>query len=482
MTSESNHPGQTRAPETQDAPVLGDIATLPVFYRLAGRRVVIAGGGRAAVWKAELLAATGAQVDVFAARPDARMQAVAAHRSNLRIIERDWQPNDFELAVLVIGETDDATQAHAMNAAARAAGAHLNVIDKPQWSSFQFGAMVERSPLIVAISTDGGAPVFGQAIRTRIETLLPDGLRFWARAAKSWRSKVTALKLDTDARRKIWERFARRALAEPDRAPADSDLTELMAAAPGARERPAGAVWLVGAGPGDPELLTMRAVRALQSADVVLFDDLVSPEVLALARREADKVSVGKRGFKPSCTQEDICELIISLAREGRQVVRLKGGDPMVFGRANEEIDALDAAGITVAVVPGVTAASAAAASLGLSLTERTTARRLQFVTAHARSGALPDDLNWPALADPLASTVVYMGVRTLDVFCAQLVAHGLPPDTPAMLVERASHADQRNIAGTVTTLPQLVADAGIKGPALTIVGAVARERNPAAS
>ena len=457
-----------------------ELSVLPVFYKLSGRRVLIAGNSRAAVWKVELLAATGAQVDVYAVKPDARILALAAQAGNVRVFERHWSTNDFAQAVLAVAEAEDEREALALQKAAASAGAHLNIIDKPQWSTFLFGSIVERSPLVIGISTDGGAPVLGQSIRARIETLLPDGLRRWASAARAWRPKVAALGLDIHARRKIWEKFTRLALAEPERAPADHDLASLVqgAGAEPAATAQTGMVMLVGAGPGDPELLTLRAVRALQSADAVLFDDLVSQQVLDFARRESDKISVGKRGFKPSCTQEDICELMIALAREGKYVVRLKGGDPMVFGRANEEIAALEAAGIPVSVVPGVTAASAAAASLGLSLTERNLARRLQFVTAHARGGSIPNDLNWKALADPLATTIVYMGVRTLPEFCARLVREGLPPDMPAVMVERASHPDERSLAGTLATLPGIVAKAGVKGPALTIIGPAALDRS----
>lgn len=475
-SDDNNRNSRTPAPV---APRLRELATLPVFYKLHGKRVVIVGGNAAAAWKVELLAATGAQVDVIAKDFVQRIETLAIEAQNVNTLRRDWMPGDFVEAVLVVAETENEEEATALQQAAKAAGAHLNVIDKPLWSSFQFGAIVERSPLVVAISTDGGAPVFGQAIRARIETLLPDGLRRWASAAKTWRSKVSTLKLDLHSRRTVWERFARLALNEPTRTPGEHDFEAITRDIDRNDKSLAktGSVLLVGAGPGDPELLTLRAVRALQGADVVLFDDLVSQEVLDLARREAEKISVGKRGFKPSCTQEDICALMIELAQHGKDIVRLKGGDPMVFGRANEEIVALQNAGISVAVVPGVTAASAAAASLNLSLTERTLARRLQFVTAHARGGAVPDDLDWKALADPHAATVVYMGVRTLAQYCARVMAEGLPGDTPAILVERVSHPDQRQIAGTVATLPALVAAGDIKGPALTIIGQMLRER-----
>jgi uroporphyrin-III C-methyltransferase/precorrin-2 dehydrogenase/sirohydrochlorin ferrochelatase len=283
-----------------------------------------------------------------------------------------------------------------------------------------------------------------------------------------------ARQLDFRTRRRFWERFTRRAMEQADAAPGEEDLADLLASIDlDAGIAPArGSVVLVGAGPGDPDLLTVKAVRALQSADVVLYDDLVSPRTVNAARREATRIAVGKRGYKPSCTQEDITALIVSLALEGKRVVRLKGGDPMIFGRAGEEIAGVLAAGIPLEIVPGVTAAAGAAASLGLSLTERETARRVQFITAHARNGRLPDDLAWTALTDPRATTVVYMGVKTLPLLVERLLAEGLDPQTPAIVVERATWPDERRITGGIAELPEKVAQAHPAGPCLVLIGA----------
>jgi uroporphyrin-III C-methyltransferase/precorrin-2 dehydrogenase/sirohydrochlorin ferrochelatase len=339
---------------------------------------------------------------------------------------------------------------------------------------FQFGSIVERSPVVIGISTDGAAPVFGQEIRARIEAVLPQGLRAWAQAAKAWRPAVMARNLDFRTRRRFWERFTRRAMEQADLPPQDADLAALLAALDAdVGAGPArGSVVLVGAGPGDPDLLTVKAVRALQSADVVLYDDLVSPRTVNAARREATRIAVGKRGYKPSCTQDDITTLIVSLAREGKRVVRLKGGDPMIFGRAGEEIAGVLAAGLPLEIIPGVTAAAGAAASLGLSLTERETARRVQFITAHARNGRLPDDLAWAALTDPRATTVVYMGVKTLPLLVERLLAEGLDPQTPGIVVERATWPDERRIIGHLVDLPGKVAQAKPAGPCLVLIGA----------
>lgn len=463
-----------RIPDKAPTPRLAQLATLPVFFKLSGRRVVVAGGSEAAAWKVELLAATGAIVSVLAAEPCEKLQALAADVVTVQLERRAWSASDLSGATLAIGDAEDDAQARDFVAAARVAGIPVNIIDRPDFCDFQFGSIVERSPLVIGISTDGGAPVFGQEIRARIEALLPQGFRAWAAAARNWRPAVMARGLDFRGRRRFWERFSRMALAQPDKLPAQADLDALLAASTGeeAARPQRGSVVLVGAGPGDPELLTVKAVRMLQSADVVLYDDLVSPMTLDAARREATKIAVGKRGYKPSCTQEDITALLISLARDGKRVVRLKGGDPMIFGRAGEEIAAVVAAGIPVEIVPGVTAAAGAAASLGLSLTERELSRRVQFITAHARDGKLPQDLSWPALTDPRATTVVYMGVKTLSALATRLLAEGMDPSTPAILVERASWADETRMRGTIATLPALVADLNPSGPCLVLIGA----------
>jgi uroporphyrin-III C-methyltransferase/precorrin-2 dehydrogenase/sirohydrochlorin ferrochelatase len=462
-----------RRPEPTAPARIGPLATLPIFVRLAGRRAVLAGASDAALWKAELLAAAGADLHVYAEAfgPAFHGLSEAPPAGRVTLHRRRWAPGDLTDATLAVADLDDTAEAARFVEAARAAGATWNVIDKPAFCAFQFGGVVNRSPLVVAISTDGAAPVFGQAIRARIEAILPAGLARWAEAARDWRPAVQARRLALAARRHVWEGFARRALAEADREALLADL-DRHAQAP-ARGR----VLLVGAGPGDPELLTLKAVRALQSADVILFDDLVADAALDLGRREARRIRVGKRGHGPSCKQSEICDLIVALACEGKTVVRLKSGDPGVFGRASEELAACRAASVEVAIVPGVSAAQGAAASLGLSLTERQTARRLQFITGHGRDGALPRDLNWSAVADPNATTAIYMPRRSLAEFRDRALAAGLPARTPAVAVVNATRADEYCIAAPIGDLPERVAHAGVEGPMLVIVGEVAKSR-----
>ena len=470
----------SRLPTDLHSPRIGALARLPVFYALDGKRALVAGGSPAAAWKAELLSAAGARVDVFAADTQDDMLALAAAAPNgvIALHRRRWTNEDFAGAAVAVADCADETEAAQFAAAARAAGVPVNVIDRPAFCDFSFGAIVNRSPLVIGISTDGAAPVFGQVIRAKIEALIPKGFARWAEAARNWRPRVQALGLPFRARRNLWERFTARAVAAPGTAPAEADLAALLQPA---ADPQSGSVTLVGAGPGDPELLTLRAVRALQSADVILFDDLVSRDVLDFARREAKKMLVGKTGYAPSCKQDDINALMISLAKAGRRVVRLKGGDPMIFGRADEEIAACRAARIDVDVVPGITTAQGAASRLLVSLTRRAQARRVQYITGHAttnngRDGKLPADTDWASVADPAVTTVIYMPVKTLPELVDRAVQAGLDPQTPAVAVERATRPDERIVAATIADLPARLAAEPPSGPVVVIIGRVLAE------
>jgi uroporphyrin-III C-methyltransferase/precorrin-2 dehydrogenase/sirohydrochlorin ferrochelatase len=465
----------SRTPAEIGASRIGALARLPAFFALEGKRAIVAGDSAAATWKAELLSAAGATVEVFAPAAGEEMRALTTSppRGAVVINERAWRADDLRGAAIAVADCADDNEAGQFTAAARAAGVPVNVIDRPAFCDFSFGAIVNRSPLVIGISTDGAAPVFGQAIRAKIEALIPKGFARWAEAARTWRPRVQARAVPFRGRRSFWERFTDRAIAAPNAVPTEADLDALLvpAAAPAS-----GAVTLVGAGPGDPELLTLRAVRALQSADVILFDDLVAPDILDFARREAKKMLVGKTGHAPSCKQDDINALMIALARAGRRVVRLKGGDPMIFGRADEEISACRAAGIAVEVVPGITTAQGAASRLLVSLTQRGQARRVQYITGHAaagngRDGKLPADIDWASLADPAVTTVVYMPIKTLPALVDHAVRAGLDPMTPAVAVERATRADERVIAATVADLPARLAAEPPSGPVVVVIG-----------
>jgi uroporphyrin-III C-methyltransferase / precorrin-2 dehydrogenase / sirohydrochlorin ferrochelatase len=461
-----------RHPSEMALDAIRPLANLPVFFNLAGRRVVVAGGSDAAAWKAELLAASGAQVQVFAPAASTKMAETAARHPRIAIIGRIWRAEDLSGAALAVADAADPGEAAAFAGAARQAGTPVNVIDRPEFCDFSFGAIVNRSPLVIGISTGGGAPVFSQALRARIEALIPASFAAWAQAARDWRPRFSEFAPAFRQKRNFWERFAALALASAGREPQAGDLDELLAASAADGEvATKGHVILVGGGPGDAELLTLKAVRALQSADVVLFDDLISPAVLELARREAQRINVGKRGHGPSVGQADISALLVTLGRAGKKVVRLKGGDPAVFGRTNEEIAAARAAGVECTIIPGVTAALAAAASLGLSLSERDRARRIQFITAHAADGSLPVRLDWAALVDPGATTAVYMGVKTLPALVERLLAEGLDPQTPAVMIENASLPQERRFAADIAGLPALIAAEAPTGPCMLLYG-----------
>jgi len=345
----------------QRPPRMGALARLPIFLALEGKRAVLAGDGPPVAWKAELLSAAGADVIVFAERPCEQLHAVAAQppRGAIVLRHRPWQAEDLYGAAVAIAGFGDDLDARRFADAARAAHVPVNVIDKPAYCDFSFGAIVNRSPLVIGISTDGAAPVFGQAIRGKLEAMIPQGFAGWADAARRWRKAVQSSGLSFAARRRFWQAFAAFALAHPDRKPAQSNfesfLHQARAEAPAAA---AGSITAVGAGPGDPELLTLRAVRALQSADVILIDDLVAPEFLDFARREATKMLVGNTGHGMPGQPDDISTTMTTLAKSGKRVVWLKHGDTTMFGRPGREIAAWRAAGINFEVVPGIAAAA----------------------------------------------------------------------------------------------------------------------------
>jgi uroporphyrin-III C-methyltransferase/precorrin-2 dehydrogenase/sirohydrochlorin ferrochelatase len=432
---------------------IGALAVLPLFMNLHGKRVLVAGADEGAEWKAELLAAAGAEVH--------------------RVIEipSRWPTGLFTGLALAVASAADDAEAARFHAAGKAAGVPVSVIDRPAFSDVQFGSIVNRSPVVIGISTAGTAPVLGQAIRQRIEAAVPQFTGAWAAIAGRLRSRVKALYPTPERRRAFWRGFADRALLAPPDETAEAEMLSVAVT-----RGSGGKVTLVGAGPGDAELLTLKAVRALQSADIILFDDLVSAEVLDLARREARRMLVGKRGGGPSCRQDEINALMLRLARQGKHVVRLKSGDPMIFGRAGEEIDELQAAGITVEVVPGITAALAAASALQVSLTHRDMARSVRFLTGHAKDGALPADIDWDCIArDRQATLMVYMAGRTSAALVNRLTAAGMSPGMPVALIAGASRPTQAIWRGRLDEMPAKAVGFGDGQPLLLGIGEVFR-------
>jgi len=455
---------------------IAPLAVLPVFFDLTGKRVIAIGGSEAATWKIELLAAAGAHVQVLAPIAEWCDELIAlaeggAAAGTISLVDCRWAPSDLLGAALAVADIEDDAGAFAFIEAARDASVPYNVIDRPEFCQFQFGTIVNRSPVVVGISTAGAAPILGQAVRRRIETLLPATLSAWAKLAQQVRGTVMERLQAGPQRRAFWERLVDRAFGDAAPTPMDGDI-DGIAAAP-----PTGRVTLVGAGPGDADLLTIKAVRALQSADVILFDDLVSSEVLELARREARRMLVGKRAARESCKQEDINQMMLTLARQGKHVVRLKSGDPMIFGRAGEEIEMLERHGIAVSVVPGVTAALALASRLGISLTHRDHAQSVCFVTGHSRQGVLPETLNWNALADAATTSVYYMSRRTLPEIVSQLRAQGMSLDTPAIIAANVGRADEQVWRGTVGEAVGAIEAFALSAPTIFAVGDALKQR-----
>jgi uroporphyrin-III C-methyltransferase/precorrin-2 dehydrogenase/sirohydrochlorin ferrochelatase len=397
-------------------------------------------------------------------------------RGELAILHEVFEPRHFEGAVFAIAATGDRVVNAQVAATGRERNVLVNVVDDMELSSFIVPAIVDRSPLVVAISTGGVAPVLARLVRERLESMLDGSLGTLAGLLERWRSRIKARLPDVDARRRFYEGVLRGRVAallrsrQPGAAELEIERTLAAAAAPGP-----GSVVLVGAGPGDAGLLTLNALRALQEADVILHDRLVSAEVLQLARRDADRICVGKSAHGQTVAQERIHELLLEHARAGKRVVRLKGGDPFIFGRGGEEIDTLSAEGIPFEVVPGITAALGVAAYAGIPLTHRDYAQSVIFVTGHKKDYSR--DLDWTALARPHQTVVVYMGLTDIEQLCSKLVEHGLPRTLPAAVVQQGTAKSQRVVTGTLATLARLAQRAQLHGPTLIIVGNVVRLR-----
>ena len=452
---------------------------LPVFLNLRGAPCLVVGAGRVGAGKAEVLAAAGARVGVVAPEIGERT-AELARDGLVDIRARPFEEADLDGLRLVIAATDDRALNRRIVELAEARGVLANSASDAMFGHFSMPAIVDRSPVLAAVSTGGASPSLARYIRARLETLIPRCFGHLAELARVSRAAVNARLPRISDRRAFWDRVFEGPIAEmvfagrmdDARAALDAALDE---AASGARAA-TGEVYLVGAGPGDPDLLTFRAMRLMQLADVVVYDRLVSPGVLGLVRRDAERIYAGKRRAEHALRQPDINRLLVRLARAGRRVLRLKGGDPFIFGRGGEEIDTLAAERIPFQVVPGITAASGCAAYAGIPLTHRDHAHACTFVTGNLNNGEVV--LDWSAVARPDQTIVIYMGLVGLRAICAGLVAHGLEGSTPAALVERGTTENQRVIEGTLATLADAVEGAGVRAPTLVIVGHVVRLRD----
>jgi uroporphyrin-III C-methyltransferase/precorrin-2 dehydrogenase/sirohydrochlorin ferrochelatase len=441
---------------------------LPAFHNVKGKLCLVVGGGEVGARKAGVLLDAGARVRVIAPEIEPEL---AGHPGVEPIVAR-FEPQHLDGALLVIAATNDREVNRQVSALAQARNLPVNVVDDPELCSFIMPAILDRSPLMIAFSSGGGSPVLTRMMRGKLETVIPQNYSRLAKFAVRFRELVKERVTNPPKRRIFWENALDGVVAEKVLA-GDEDSAEalLRKMLDGEDNILRGEVYLVGAGPGDPDLLTFRALRLMQKADVVVHDNLVSKTIVDMTRRDAQRIFVGKQRDNHTMRQEEINELLVRLAREGKRVLRLKGGDPFIFGRGGEEIETLAGQGIPFQVVPGITAASGVASYAGIPLTHRDHAQSCLFVTGHLKDGTM--NLDWDALARPNQTVVVYMGLHGLDILCAELVGHGMPDTTPIAIVQQGTTQNQRVITGTLATLPGIVVREKPQAPTLIIIGGV---------
>ncbi|MDH3977882.1 MAG: siroheme synthase CysG [Gammaproteobacteria bacterium] len=447
---------------------------LPLFAKLTDEPCLVIGGGEIAARKIRQLQRAGARITVVAPELNAELRA-AVDSGLYAYIEQEFSEALIGDHLLLTAATGDRAVNQRVASAASAARRLCNVVDDRELSTFIMPSVIDRSPIVVAVSSGGHSPILARMLRQRIEDWLPERIGELASWAGKWRSTAHQKILGHASRLRFWESTLDGAAADAvldgnvDRA--NRLMTQTINGAPSATEP--GEAWLIGAGPGDPGLITRRGIELLRRADAVLYDRLVSAEVIELARRDASMIPVGKQPGGPSTTQSDINEQLVTLVQQGKRVCRLKGGDPFIFGRGGEEIAALNAAGLPYQVIPGITAAAGCAASLAIPLTQRKVSSAVTFVTGHGADQ--PDDPgpDWPMLAASQHTLVIYMGVARISEACARLIRHGRPATTPAAIVENGTTEQQRVIGGTLATLPDRASDNNVQAPALVIIGDV---------
>ena len=445
---------------------------LPIFLDVAGRKVVVDGGTTVAARRIERALGAGAHVVNFDPNPGEEVLAFVG-RAGFTHYARVPDEGDFEDCLVAYGASEVAERDMLLHAAAKMHGGLANVADEREYCDFITPSVVERDPLTIAISTGGAAPVVARILRARVEATLPAAYGRLAAFVSGYRDRIADKIKGGTARRRFWENMIEGnvgdAFLSGDEALAAQLIEQDLSAGDSGLKR--GEVWLVGAGPGDPDLLTFKALRMMQHADVVLYDRLIGSGILDLVRRDAERIDVGKQAGNHVLTQEETTALIIKLAREGKRVLRLKGGDPFIFGRGGEELEDVAAHGIPVVVVPGITAAAGCGSSAGIPLTHRDHAQSVVFVTAHGRDGLLPHD--WTRLARAGQTVVVYMGLRFVGEIAAAAMAQGVPAEMPIGVVDNGTRTSQRVVAGTLGDIGAKVSAAKLKGPALIMIGTV---------
>lgn len=451
---------------------------LPIFLHLKQRRCLVVGGGEVAARKVALLLQAGAKAVVISPTLSGTLSAWHGE-GKIEWVERAVAVEDLDddYALVYAATADDAVNRQVSDAA-KQRNIPVNVVDDPKLCSFIMPAIVDRSPVVAAVSTGGASPVLARLLRAKLESTIPAAYGRLAKLVDRFRTRVKDRFANGEDRRVFWERVLQGSIAErvysgQDEA-AEKALEAVLAASDDTLNR--GEVYLVGGGPGDPDLLTFRALRLMQQADVVLHDRLVAPAVLELTRRDAERIYVGKERDRHALPQDEINHLMVKLAREGKRVLRLKGGDPFIFGRGGEEIETLSQEGIPFQVVPGITAAAGCSSYAGIPLTHRDYAQACVFVTGHLKDGTT--NLNWKALAHPQQTVVFYMGLHGLKIICSQLIAHGLPSQTPIALVQKGTTTEQKVVVGTLATMEQVIEGEDIRPPTLIIVGEVVRLRD----
>jgi uroporphyrin-III C-methyltransferase/precorrin-2 dehydrogenase/sirohydrochlorin ferrochelatase len=445
---------------------------LPIFINLKGQDCLVVGAGEIAARKIDCLARAGAKITVIASEISGTVATMQASHS-LTLVQKPFLPEDLRDFKLVVSATNNDETNRLIAKTADQQKILVNVVDNPELCSFIFPAIIDRSPIIAAVSSSGTAPILARLLRAKIETIIPPAYGRLAALASKFRHPVQQHLKNPTQRRIFWEQVLQGNIAELIFAGKDQQAEQQLQQKLSNSENnpPSGEVYLIGAGPGAADLLTFRALRLLQQADVVVYDHLVSAEILDLARRDSEKVYVGKQREKHTLPQESINTLLADLAKAGKRVARLKGGDPFIFGRGGEEIETLMQQGIDFQVVPGITAASGCAAYAGIPLTHRDHAQSCTFVTGHLKDDSI--NLNWTQLAAPNQTIVIYMGLVGLEKICQSLIAHGSPENLPCALIQQGTTHNQRVIIGTLATLPAQVAQLAIKPPTLIIIGTV---------
>jgi len=444
---------------------------LPIFLNIQQQSCLVVGGGATATRKVDLLLQAHAKVTIVSPTLTTQLEKYA-NEDKVRYCDRTFQDTDLSGYCLVIAATNDRAVNEQVSKLAKMQNLPVNVVDQPDLCSFIMPSIIDRSPVQIAISTGGASPVLARLLRAKLEAVVPATYGQLASFVAKFRTKVKE-NFAPKQRRKFWENVLQGPIAEMLLAGHTRQAHDALNSAIEAPmdDKEYGEVYLVGGGPGDPDLLTFKALRLMQQADVVVYDRLVSEEVLNLSRRDAERIYVGKQPNNHTLSQEEINRLLSKLAQQGKKVLRLKGGDPFIFGRGGEEIETLMEDGVPFQVVPAITAALGASSYAGIPLTHRDYAQSCLFVTGHLKNDSL--DLNWQALVQPQQTVVIYMGLKALPFLCEQLIAHGLPADKPAALVQKATTRDQKVLIGTVSTLPEIVAEAHIKLQSLIIIGDV---------